>query len=461
MFYDQRGLPLTAANEQAVLSYDATINAYLGFQLTTGTHLKEGLAADDNMPMLHILRGYFMKLFAVPALEDKARQCHEATSHAISACGSHKREQLHHQALGRWCDGDWQGANAAWEQILLDHPTDVLAIRLAHFTHFYSGDARRMRDSAARVLPHWNTSIPGYGYIKGLYAFGLEESGDYQAAERWGREAVDDNPSDIWATHAVTHVFEMQERHDEGMAWIDELSKQWAGMNNFTFHVWWHRALFSLEKERYDEVLTLYDTQFRATQTEEYLDMTNAIAMLWRLESRGVNVGDRWEELADLSEQRTQGHLLYFADAHFIMALARAGRTEAIQEMLASLRQAAQRDDTQCQVIARIGLTLAEAIVSFHEGRFDAAFERLLPARYDVIAIGGSHAQRDLFALVLTEAALQGKRATDARALLAERIGLKPKNPHAWRRYAEALELAGDATAAKTARQRCLTLLSA
>ena len=189
--------------------------------------------------------------------------------------------------------------------------------------------------------------------------------------------------------------------------------------------------------------------------------MTNAIAMLWRLENRGIDVGNRWEELADLSEPRTQRHLLYFADAHFIMALARGGRTEAIQEMLTSLRQAAQRDDTQCQVIARVGVTLAEAIVSFHEGRFDAAFERLLPARYDVIAIGGSHAQRDLFALVLTEAALRGNRATDARALLAERIALKPKNPHTWRRYADALELAGDARAAKTARQQCSTLLAA
>ncbi|GIT47477.1 MAG: hypothetical protein Ct9H300mP13_2730 [Gammaproteobacteria bacterium] len=84
------------------------------------------------------------------------------------------------------------------------------------------------------------------------------------------------------------------------------------------------------EKKRYDEVLTLYDTQFRATQTEEYLDMTNAIAMLWRLENRGIDVGNRWEELADPSEPRTQGHLLYFADAHFIMALGRGGRTEAI-----------------------------------------------------------------------------------------------------------------------------------
>ena len=63
-------------------------------------------------------------------------------------------------------------------------------------------------------------------------------------------------------------------------------------------------------------------------------------------------------------------------------------------------------------------------------------------------------------AITLVESSRADHRA-DARALLAERIGLKPKNPHAWRRYAEALELAGDATAAKTARQRCSTLLSA
>ena len=43
----------------------------------------------------------------------------------------------------------------------------------------------------------------------------------------------------------------------------------------------------------------------------------------------------------------------------------------------------------------------------------------------------------------------------------AERIALKPKNPHTWRRYADALELAGDARAAKTARQQCSTLLAA
>ena len=53
MFYDQRGLPLTAANEQAVLSYDATINAYLGFQLTTGTHLKAVSYTHLTLPTIY------------------------------------------------------------------------------------------------------------------------------------------------------------------------------------------------------------------------------------------------------------------------------------------------------------------------------------------------------------------------------------------------------------------------
>ena len=461
MLCDQRGLELTAVDENAVRAYDATVDAYLAFQSTTGAHLKAAFSADSDMLMLHVLRGYFMKLFAVPALDTKAKQCHHSASQTIETRGATAREQLHIQALGQWCDGNWQGANDAWEKILLRYPTDVLAIRLAHFTHFYTGDARRMRDSAARVLPHWDTSVPGHGYIKGIYAFGLEETGDYERAERWGREAVQDNHADIWATHAVTHVFEMQERHDEGIDWLNGLHSQWNDLNNFVFHMWWHRALFSIEKERYEEVLLLYDERFRSAPTEEYLDITNAVAMLWRLESRGVDVGDRWEELADLSAVRTSGHLLYFADAHFVMALARSGRSQAVAQMIQSLRDASHQNDTQSQVIANVGLALAEAIVDFHAGHFEDSFERLAPVRYNVIAIGGSHAQRDLFAQLLIESALLSKRAVDARALLAERTRLKPENPHTWRRYADALELTGDHSAAINAREHSKQLLSA
>lgn len=47
-----------------------------------------------------------------------------------------------------------------WDQILHNHPTDLLAIKLAHDTYFYLGRQTQMRDSIARVYPHWTQDIP-------------------------------------------------------------------------------------------------------------------------------------------------------------------------------------------------------------------------------------------------------------------------------------------------------------
>src|ERR1044072_335455 len=83
-------------------------------------------------------------------------------------------------------------------------------------------------------------------------------------AEAAGRAAVDLDAADLWATHAVAHVMEMQGRHEEGIAWLSELQRHWAGANNLLHHLWWHRALFHLERREFDEVLALYDRRFRA-----------------------------------------------------------------------------------------------------------------------------------------------------------------------------------------------------
>ena len=54
------------------------------------------------------------------------------------------------------------GAVNVWEEILLDHPTDMLALKFAHDSYFYLGQQRQMRDSIERVFPHWNASMPLY-----------------------------------------------------------------------------------------------------------------------------------------------------------------------------------------------------------------------------------------------------------------------------------------------------------
>ena len=187
MYTDQRGLPLSAANEDAVRHFDETVSAYLAFSRDTGDHLKQALAADPELVMGYCLRGYFFKLFCHRKLEEKAKECHAKADAAACATGATEREFAHIEALAAWLRGDFRATVERWESILLDHPRDVLAIRLGHYLHFYLGDNENMRDSVARVLGEWDETVPNYGNLLGMNAFGVEEVGQYAEAEAAGR----------------------------------------------------------------------------------------------------------------------------------------------------------------------------------------------------------------------------------------------------------------------------------
>ena len=127
-------------------------------------------------------------------------------------------------ALEAWIAGDLDRALGIWEQILAEHPLDVLAFRLAHFNNFWLGRPDEMRASVERVLPKWGRDLPGYGTILSCRCFAHEECGDYAVAEPAGRAAIEIDPGDVWGTHAVAHVMEMQGRHAEGIAWLESWS---------------------------------------------------------------------------------------------------------------------------------------------------------------------------------------------------------------------------------------------
>jgi hypothetical protein len=79
---------------------------------------------------------------------------------------------------------------------------------------------------------------------------------------------------------------------------------------------------------------------------------------------------------------------------------------------------------------------VASAIVAFGAGRYDEAAELLLELRGRAHWCGGSHAQRDVLELTLAEAAVRADDAALARAVLGERLALKPDAPFARRRMA-------------------------
>lgn len=462
-FADARGLPVTAASAEAVKHYDAVMDAYLHFAKNTGAHLKQALGADPEFALAHCTKGYFFQLFCNRALEAKARQSLEKARALASGNRLTPREELHLHALACWLAGDLTGAAACWDGILIAHPRDILALKLATYTHFYLGDGAQIRDSVARVRYAWDEGVPGYHAVLSMHAFGLEESGDYAAAEREGRLAVQLDPKDLWGVHAVAHVLEMQDRRREGAAWLEASAGDWRSGNNFVYHLWWHLALFYLELEDFDGVLALYDQRVRSdTTSDEYLDICNAASLLWRLEERGVDVGGRWTELGEKSVARSDDHLMVFPDAHFALSLAGAGKSDALAQMLGTMRDAAMEPGvTQSLIAAEVGVSLCEALAAWYESLYELVVDRLMPVRYRIPRIGGSHAQRDMFWQMLIAACLRCDRIAEARALLCERTALKPNSVWSWRRYADALEAAGEAEASLEARKKAERLLEA
>lgn len=423
---DVRGLTLTCNGGEAARALDDAMAHYLRFDPDTGGALKRAFAADPDMPMAHVMKGYFCLLMASAPMRTKA---HDAAHRADALTArATPRERAHAQALGFWADGHPGHAVEIWESILLEHPRDLLAMRLAHHAHFYRGDGQNLRDSVARCLPAWNEGVPDHAYVLGMQAFGLEETHDYARAEAAGRAAVAGATREPWAIHAVAHVMESQGRAEDGIRWLAETGAGWQNANDFRFHVWWHLALMHLRRGAVDEALRLFDEEMYDPEALEYLDMVNDYALLARLELYGVDVGpERWARLAAKVRDRLDDHALAFIDVHYAGTLAAAGEVTTLRSFHDSLVRHAQGDSDNGRVTAQVGLPLVEALTAHHLGEPGLAVAHLLPIRYRLHRLGGSHAQRDLFNMILIWNAEKAGRSELARALVAERRG---RNPH-------------------------------
>lgn len=393
-FTDPLGNAYTASEQHSVESLMTLLADYLGSRNTVMPQLDALLLADPQMPMALCLRGYLIKQSGDPRLGGAARQCLQQ----MAGQDRNPREQLHYKALASWLDQQLLDSLEALEAILAEHPKDMLALRIAHYLHFYADGAINMRDSVERSLAVWSTDEPFYGFLLGMHSFGREEAGDYAAAEAAGRQAIEINPADLWAAHAVTHVFEMQSRPEEGIAWHAQLAPHWQDTNNFAYHLNWHRTLYNLALDDVDSALNCFDDILAGALNDDfYLDVCNAASLLWRLEMMGVNVGERWHTVNQWSPPRIKDDELVFATLHYLMAPARLQDQAMIDKALGHLHFWSKSSTTQGEICRDVGLPLATALVAAGRGQHADAAATLADIADKIYLIGGSHAQRQLF----------------------------------------------------------------
>lgn len=420
---DQAGLLLTGASPKAAELYGEALTLYHSMRGDPLGRLMEATADSPGFIMAHALMANMLLVGA----NAEAQAMGVGAYQTAAALPGSDRELGHVQALGKVVAGDLSGAGRIYEDLSIAAPRDSFALQGGQLMDFLLGDSRMLRDRIARALPAWSDSMPNYSGVLGMLAFGLEESGFYARAEAAGRRAIELEPGNAWAQHAVAHVLEMENRRADGVAWMTRESTGWQHDSYFAVHNWWHLALYHLGLGEVDQVLALYDGPIYGAGSDMAFDMLDAAALLWRLKLQGVDVGGRWDRLADVYE-RTAGSLgqSAFSDAHAMVTFVGAGRTESAKAVLEAQKAALAGPGDNAMMARDVGLPLAEGYRAFGEGDYLTAIDRLRAVRNRSARFGGSHAQRDLIDLTLIAAAKRSGDTALERALLAERANANP-----------------------------------
>ncbi|XP_004478047.1 tetratricopeptide repeat protein 38 isoform X2 [Dasypus novemcinctus] len=437
------GLPLSTLSNEACRLFDATLSQYVKWTNDQSLGGLDGCLsrlreADPTFTMGHVISNGLVLIGTGSSvrLDKELDQAVKAMVANARAQPLTARERLHVSAVEMFAKGNFPKACDVWEQILRDHPTDMLALKFSHDAYFYLGYQEQMRDSVARIYPFWTPDIPLSSYVKGIYSFGLMETNLYGQAEKLAKEALSIDPTDAWSVHTVAHIHEMKAEIEEGLEFMQRSEGNWKDADLLACHNYWHWALYLIEKGDYEAALTIYDDHILPSlrSSGAMLDVVDSCSMLYRLQMEGVSVGPRWQEVLAVTRKHSRDHVLLFNDVHFLMASLGARDPQTTQELLTTLQDASESPGQNCQhLLARdVGLPLCQALVEAENGNPDRAVELLLPVRYRLVQLGGSNAQRDVFSQLLIHAALNCTSSAHrnvARSLLLERDALKPNSP--------------------------------
>jgi len=397
---DPRGCPISGATPAALAAFERGLDAWQGWRDGVGAQLDIALQEAPAFVMAHVLKAWLLVCSRDPARVRAARPVLEGAARLTA----NERERLHLAALAAALGDDYERAKARLGQVLRLEPRDAVALQVAHSFDYVTGDTARMADRVARVLPAWSSDVPGYHAVLAMHAFSLEESGAYARAEQQARRALALSPADARAHHVMAHVFEMTERAEAGVRWMDEHLQAWSVGTVVATHCWWHLALFHLARGHAHRALALYDERIRVGRSREVADMIDASALLWRIGLNGIDVGARWTELAAAWAPHVDDGFCSFNDLHAMLAFvgARDWDRAAQLEQVLTRRQALRT--RHAETTRLLGLPACRALIAFGRGNDSRAVRLLASIPAVAHRLGGSHAQRDVLHLTLEHA---------------------------------------------------------
>ncbi|MGI8926519.1 MAG: tetratricopeptide repeat protein [Tepidiformaceae bacterium] len=440
---DRYGLPLSTSSPAAAAAYVEAIDLTLSANVGADERLAAAIEADEGFALAHAgLARAQQYRGRIPEARASAARAREL------AAGATRREQQHVEVIATAVDGNSSRALALACEHLRDFPRDAFVLSQANgpFGLIGFGGGPDWRQEMFALL---DPLAPAYGddwWFLSAHAFAHNELYHFQEARRLGERSLALYPRSGHGSHTLAHVFFETGDEQGGGAFLDAWLEGYDRAAQLHGHLWWHRALFALAAGQCDRALEVYDAHLRPGVNEgvAIIALADCSALLWRCGLYGESEEPLpWLEVRDFAATSFPRAGVTFADTHAALAFAAAGDGEALARLSGEL--ASRLADGRLPA-GEVVVALVDALASFANGDYAAACDRLQPFAAQVVRVGGSNAQRQVFEDTLLEAYLRAGRFPQAETMLRARLQRRPSaRDQAWLTRATAGAAAGQA----------------
>lgn len=422
-FTDRYGLPVTTTSRAAAERYSEAVDLVLSANAGSDDRLADALAADETFALAQIAAARSMHFQGrVPEARAAAGRARELAAAAT------RRERQHVEAIAAAIDGDPRRAVALTREHLADFPRDAFVLNQANgpFGLIGFGGGADWRIEMFGLLEPLADAYGDDWWFLSALGFAHNELYHFEEARGMAERSLQLFPRSGHGSHTMAHVFFETGDARGGATFLSQWLPDYDRPAQLYGHLWWHRALFALSAGDHESALRIYDEHLRpaVNQGTSIIVLADCAALLWRAPIYAEdNHHLPWGDLRDFAASAFPSAGIAFADTHAAFAYAATRDHESLQRLESQVRERLDRGRVPAGEVVP---AIIDAVGMFARGDYNAACDRLEPLTGQVVRVGGSNAQRQVFEDTLLEAYLRAGRSEPARVLLSARLQRRP-----------------------------------
>ncbi len=419
---DRYGNALATQSATAAQRYSDAVDRALAGNVGALEGFDAAIAADEGFALAHVAAARLRQLRG----EGEAARAGAARARSLVE-GASARERRHVETLTVAIEGQAPRALAMLLEHVREFPRDAFLLSQATGVYGligFSGSQDRNQDQAVLL----EGLAPAYGddwWFLSALAFAQVEDFQFERAHGNAERSLQLFHENAYGAHTMAHVLYEVGDSGSGAAFLADWIPGYDRAAELHTHLSWHWALFVLNQGDFDAVLEIYRRNIRpgVSQAPPLSLMADCASILWRSDLYGAKRELPWAEVRDFAAATFRRPGLMWADVHCALAYAGVGDQASLDQWVTAIRERHKQGKIRAgEVVPR----LAEGIAAFVAGDFDGVIRILEPVADQVVRIGGSHAQREIFEDTLLEAYLRAGHLDVAETWLRKRLDRRP-----------------------------------